>query len=178
MAEVDTKGAIWTIPVENQKLTKDQAKKAKPFVVPLTPTALALLAELQVEADKLKAKGEASPWLVPSGQSKDGAYTDKALGRAMRRLFQGEHPILTLPGGQASPHDLRRTMRSHLGRLRVPLHVAERCLNHSLGRIVQTYDTGEYLEERREALEKWDAFLLGLLNPGAAKVIPLQVGAK
>jgi integrase len=95
----------------------------------------------------------------------------------MRRMFEGEPPRLTLPGGPASPHDLRRTMRTHLGKLRVPLHIVERCLNHSLGRIVQTYDQGDYLDERREALEKWDAYLRRLLAPEASNVAFLPTAA-
>ncbi|WP_242352400.1 site-specific integrase [Anaeromyxobacter sp. SG64] len=176
-AEVDLDAAAWTIPVANQKLTKDQARKAKPFVIPLPSTTVGLLRELQKIAEKHKdAAGKPSPWVVASGQSHDGGYTDKALGRAMRRMFKGEAPRLKLPGGEATPHDLRRTMRTHLGKLRVPLHIVERCLNHSLGRIVQTYDQGDYLDERREALEKWDAYVARLLDP-ASNVVTLPTAA-
>jgi integrase len=173
---VDEDAKTWTIPVENQKLTKDQEKTAKPFVVPLTPTALELLDELRAIAAEHKDKdGKPSPWVIASGQSHDGRYTDKALGRALRRLQAEPDPLLALPGGEVTPHDLRRSMRTHLGKLRVPLHIVERCLNHSLGRIVQTYDQGDYLDERREALEKWDAYVQRLLDPSASNVVPLGV---
>jgi hypothetical protein len=46
----------------------------------------------------------------------------------------------------------------------VDFHIAERCLNHSLGRIAQTYDRGDYLQQRREALEKWAAYLERLVS--------------
>ena len=123
---VDLKAATWTVPVVDQKGTLAQAQRAKPWVVPLAPAALVLFKEL-------KALAGESPWVM-SSEAEDGHYTDKSLGRAMRRLFQNKPPLLTLPGGPASPHDLRRTARTHLGKLRVPLHVVERCLNHSLGR--------------------------------------------
>ncbi|HEX9049690.1 MAG TPA: tyrosine-type recombinase/integrase [Anaeromyxobacter sp.] len=168
--EIDLDAATWTVPVANQKLTKDQARKAKPFVIPLSATALDLVRELRALA------GE-SPWIVASDQSDDGAYTDKALGRAMRRMFEGDAPRLVLPGGPATPHDLRRTMRTHLGKLRVPLHIVERCLNHSLGRIVQTYDQGDYLDERREALDKWDAYVRRLVAPAESNVAFLPSAA-
>jgi integrase len=163
---VDLKGATWTVPIENQKLTRTQERHAKPFVIPLAPAALALFEELEGLAGK-------SPWVMASRETEDGqftCFTDKALGRAMRRLQEGDEPVLKLPGGEASPHDLRRTARTHLGKLRVPLHVVERCLNHSLGRIVQTYDVGDYLDERREALEKWAAYVERLVSPGESNV--------
>jgi integrase len=171
---VDLKAATWTVPIENQKLTRTQERRAKPFVIPLAPAALALVEELQGLAGK-------SPWVMASRETEDGQFThftDKALGRAMRRLQEGDEPVLELPGGEASPHDLRRTARTHLGKLRVPLHIVERCLNHSLGRIVQTYDVGDYLDERREALERWAAYVQGLVTPPAAKVIPITEGAR
>jgi integrase len=167
---VDLEGANWTIPVANQKLTRAQERKAKPFVIPLVPSALALFRELQTLAGK-------SPWVMASEEADGGHFTDKSLGRAMRRLFENKNPILTLPGGPASPHDLRRTVRTHLGKLRVPLHIVERCLNHSLGRIVQTYDQGDYLDERREALEKWDAYVQRLVSPEQSNVAFLPAGA-
>jgi integrase len=160
---VDLGGATWTVPPENQKLTKAQERRARPFVIPLAPMALELFKELQVLAD-------GSAWVMASADADDGHYTDKALGRAMRRLQEGEAPILALSGGLASPHDLRRTARTHLGKLRVPPHIIERCLNHSLGRIVRTYDQHDYLEERREALEKWAAYIERLLSPEKSTV--------
>ncbi|MBK7421601.1 MAG: hypothetical protein IPJ48_00045 [Propionivibrio sp.] len=50
---------------------------------------------------------------------------------------------------EISPHDFRSTARSHLGALGVPVIVAERCLNHSLGGLIAVYDQHDYLEERR-----------------------------
>lgn len=182
---VDLGGATWTIPVADQKLTKEQERRAKPFMVPLSPTAVALFQELRAIADAVQAARQDDeeeealelPWVMTSPDSADGHYTDKSLTKAMSRLFKP--PIsLELPGGEATPHDLRRTMRTHLGKLRVPLHVVERCLNHSLGRIVQTYDVGDYLDERREALEKWDAYVLGLLDARVPNVALLAAGER
>jgi integrase len=60
-----------------------------------------------------------------------------------------------------TPHDLRSTARSHLGRLGVDLLIAERCLNHSLGGLVAIYDQHDYLEERRVAIKALSAFVVG-----------------
>ena len=91
----------------------------------------------------------------------------------MRRLFGGKEPTVTLEGGSVSPHDLRRTMRTHLGKLRIPPHITERCLNHSLGRIVQIYDLGDYIDERREALERWAAYVERLVTGKGAEVVAI-----
>ncbi len=57
-------------------------------------------------------------------------------------------------------HDLRRTARSHLGALGVDVIIAEKCLNHTLGGLIDVYDRGDYLPERRKALELCASFLL------------------
>jgi len=94
------------------------------------------------------------------------ALTEKVLNRAMRRLFENEPPLLVLPKGRVTPHDLRRTARTIMGEtLQIPPHVAERCLNHSLGRLVTIYDRGDYIDERRAALAKLDALLASMPVP-------------
>ena len=58
-------------------------------------------------------------------------------------------------------HDLRRTFRTTLGRLKVRPDIAERLVNHISARteMEETYDLHLYLEEMREAIEKWEAFV-------------------
>lgn len=173
--DVDVKALTWTIPVANQKLTKKQALDARPFVIPITPTTKGLLDVLRREAGK-------SPWVVTSPMVDDtptpdpAPYDEKSLGHAMRRMFGGKNPPVKLPGAAVSPHDLRRTMRTHLAKLRVAPHITERCLNHSLGRIVQTYDLHDYLDERREALERWDGYLHQLVTGEGAQVVAFPGG--
>lgn len=170
--DLDADAPTWTIPVENQKLTLKQAAGAFPWVVPLAPTAVAMFRTLKLEAG-------ASPWVMASDTSaKEGGghYDPQSLSHALRRLQAGPAG-LKLPGGPVRPHDLRRTMRTGLGKLRVPRDVRERCLNHRLGKIEDTYDVGDYLDERRDALARWDAHVQGLVNPKAAKVIAIPKAA-
>ena len=56
-------------------------------------------------------------------------------------------------------HDLRRTARTHLARLGVESHIAERCLNHKLKGVEGIYNQHDYLDERRKALIKWANFI-------------------
>jgi integrase len=62
-------------------------------------------------------------------------------------------------------HDARRTFRTNLGRLKVRPDIAERLVNHASARteMEETYDLYTYMPEMREAMEKWEAFLHGLL---------------
>lgn len=162
-ADVDLEAGTWTIPVANQKLTLEQAKSAPPFIIPITPTARALFEELRSLAGD-------SPWVLPSDGRTDaheGHYPEKAIGKYMARLWP--HPkgkwaglpeLRDMP--RASPHDLRRTARTWLGKIGVLPHIAERCLNHKLaggGQVERTYDRGSYFDDRRAALERWDACL-------------------
>jgi len=58
-----------------------------------------------------------------------------------------------LPGWRL--HDLRRTMRSGLGRLAVPPHIAELAIGHARKGIEATYDRYSYQAEIGDALARW-----------------------
>lgn len=167
--EVDFDAATWTIPVAHQKLTRKREKKARPFVVPLSPLALDTFRRLHDLAN-----GLGSPNVMASFHAaKPGApLTEKAMNHAMRRLFTGKEPVLGFEGERPTPHDLRRTVRTHLGEtLGVPWHIAERCLNHAIAiGVTDTYDRGDYLTDRRAALEKWSAYVERLVTPGRESV--------
>jgi integrase len=139
----------WTIPEEN-------TKTGAAWVVPLVPQTRALFGELKDIAEELD-----SPWVLPGSKPKPGNepsehLSDKALARAVRRLLALEiNGERILPVDPFVPHDLRRTVRTHLSKLKVPPHIAEKCLNHSLGPMEKVYDHNPFIPERREALQKW-----------------------
>lgn len=58
-------------------------------------------------------------------------------------------------------HDLRRTFRTNLGRLKVRPDIAERLVNHISARteMEEIYDRYSYMDEMREAMEKWETFV-------------------
>lgn len=172
LTDIDFTAKTWTIPVEHQKLTRERERTARPFVVPLAPTALGLFEELIALAKSLR-----SSHVMASLHAKADAapLTDKALNHAMRRLFEGEAPLLKFEGERPTPHDLRRTVRTHLGeRLGVQWHIAERCLNHALGKVASTYDVGDYLNERRAALEQWGEYVARLVDPALSNVVTIK----
>ena len=64
-------------------------------------------------------------------------------------------------------HDLRRTATTGMARLGVPPHVADSILNHKSGTVsgvAAVYNRYSYLEERREALEKWESHVSSLIE--------------
>lgn len=63
-----------------------------------------------------------------------------------------------------TPHDLRRTARTHFSRLRVRREHAEAVLNHAKAGMVKIYDQYEFDDEKKEALQAWEAELLRLVN--------------
>ena len=54
-----------------------------------------------------------------------------------------------------SAHDLRRTTRTWLSKLRCPSDVAEAILGHAKKGILGTYDLHQYEDEAREWLQLW-----------------------
>jgi integrase len=68
-------------------------------------------------------------------------------------------------------HDLRRTARSLMSRAKVPTDHAERVIGHVIGGVRETYDRYEYLDEKRDALEKLAGLVDLILNPPADNVV-------
>ena len=69
-------------------------------------------------------------------------------------------------------HDLRRTLASGMQKLGVALPVTEKILNHvsgSFGGIVGVYQTHDYADEKRRALDAWGGFVAGLAGDKARK---------
>jgi len=82
-------------------------------------------------------------------------------------------PVLTVKELAAlphwTPHDLRRTARTHMSRLRIPREHAEALLNRAKQGMVKVYDQYEFDDEKKEARQIWEKELLRLidLKPGA-----------
>jgi integrase len=71
-------------------------------------------------------------------------------------------------------HDLRRTMRTGLGRLGVPPHVAELTINHAKAGIVAVYDRYSYAAEMAAALNKWAEHVTAVVEGRKSKIVPLR----
>lgn len=66
-------------------------------------------------------------------------------------------------------HDLRRTFATSLQRLRIPVAVTEKCINHISGStigIVGVYQRNDYQDERRAAFEAMGEYVPRLADSG------------
>ena len=80
-------------------------------------------------------------------------------------------------GHQLEPwrlHDLRRTMRTGLGRLGVAPHIAELAINHARKGIEATYDKYRYEGEIKTALTLWTNHVLAVVEGRERKVVALR----
>jgi integrase len=144
--DIDFKKKIWRIPAEN-------SKNGREHIVPLSTAVLERLSALKGLADRSK-------FVLPNEKGDgpiDAKYLTRSVARCASRLKRRRIEKFTL-------HDLRRTCRTGLSRLGVRPDIAELTLNHSRGRLIETYDRHDHLEERREALEKWARHVASLAD--------------
>jgi integrase len=136
--DIDFKTAIWTVRPEVSKTGETQ-------LVPLTAPAVAAFKRLKVRAGR-------SRFVVPDASGTkpaDPKILTRAVARSQKtwKQLKVKRPFVV--------HDLRRTLRTHLAKLGVEPHVAERVIGHKQRGIIAVYDVHSYLDEKRAALEKW-----------------------
>ena len=134
--EIDMDAAVWTVPAERMKAGKEHR-------VPLSPQALALLADLP------RAHGIELVFPAPRG----GLLSDMALTALMRRMEL-----------DAVPHGMRSTFRDWTAeRTNYPREVAEMALAHTIGNAVEAaYRRGDLFTKRAEMMAEWAIFCAGM----------------
>jgi integrase len=153
---IDFDNRTWFIPPSDIKGKKGRARNGEDvrgFVVPLTDPVIQWLSDLK---DLAFGSGYVLPIRSRKKAVGDAHMEAVTLNAAFNKFWK---TYLSDRCQRFTPHDLRSTARSHLGRLGVDLLIAERCLNHSLGGLVAIYDQHDYLTERREALKLLSDFL-------------------
>ena len=135
-SELDYNCNQWTIPHERTK--KQRKSTAQPQIVPLSQLAQEVLLSVP-KTDEV--------FVFPGGRG-NKHVTDWACRKAELDRLSGVSGF-TL-------HDLRRTVATELGRLKVPPHIKKAILHHSSRDVMDLhYDRWEYIDEKREALENW-----------------------
>lgn len=137
-SEFDLKAKLW-------KLPKERSKNGIPIDYPLPDLLVNYFEELKVLS-------VGSEFVFPNRRSSKRFphISPDTLNAALASLFKKE--VLTVD--HFTLHDLRRTCRTLMSNIGVQPHVAERCLNHKLPKIMGTYDKYDYFEERKEAHQK------------------------
>lgn len=85
--------------------------------------------------------------------------------------------IVMMTGKPLAPwtlHDLRRTMRTGLGKLGVQPHIAELVINHVKGGVEAIYDRHKYQREIGAALAMWADHVRSLVEGTERRVVPMQ----
>jgi integrase len=149
--EIDADG-VWTLPAA-------RSKTATEIIRPLSKAALALIEQMpQIDG---------CPFVFVS-----------ATGRTPVSQFAAPTARLRVASGVTGwrLHDLRRTSRSLLSRAGINSDVAEKCLGHSRGDIIERYDLHKFLPEMTHAFEALAALIERIANPpDTAVVVPLAV---
>jgi integrase len=170
--DVDLEAKVWRL----------RQKGDRALLVPLAPATIGILEDLP------RLKG---PYVFTTGNTRQRGRTtaDKepqpapisGYSAAKRRvdglIAKAIAERANEAGTKAEPmahwrwHDLRRTLRTNLSRLKVQRHIAELVIGHAVGGIEAVYDVWEYQDEKRDTLERWATFLTALVEP---KVVPFR----
>jgi integrase len=172
-SEFDLDKREWTIPAARMKKVKGGAK---PFMVPLTDSILAILNPLPRfnYGDCIFSHSHGKRSLRPNQFSDIKDRLDALMLEELKKIAteRGKsEKTITLP--DFVNHDIRRTVRTHLSALRIGEEVREAVLAHVRPGIKGVYDRHQYLEEKREALELWTTRLRSIVEPSPANVVKL-----
>ena len=143
----EIEGNNWVIPAERRKNSAANA-------VPLSALARQLLGSLKKEGFVFTTTG--------GRRSLSGFSKAK---RALDDAMTGTRSMMGLP--PIPPwvlHDLRRTARSLMSRAGVQNDIAERVLGHAIAGVRGVYDRHDYVDEKRDALERLARLVGEILN--------------
>jgi integrase len=150
--EVDLDSQVWS-------LSGSRTKNGRPHIVHLS--------DLSISTIQALPKIDGQPWLF----STSGRGPVKGFSKAKAKLDEASGV------NDWTFHDLRRTFATFTtDRLNINPVVIDKVLNHSSGAvrgIAAVYQRGEYLDQRKTALDTWAAFLSSNELRGT-KVVPIR----
>ena len=152
--DVDLDNGVWRIPADN-------SKNAREHTIYLSQFAIEHFRAL----NELKELAEKSQWVLPARwKSKEniGHVSPKSLAKQVGDRQRGNKvpmscrsnhtDALIMPGGNWTPHDLRRTGATMMGTLGVRPDVIEKCLNHTpQNKLIRIYQRQELKSEQKDA---------------------------
>jgi integrase len=159
---------------EEIKIPASRTKNHHILHNPLSPMALDILRSVTRRSDKTNVFGSG----VRPG--KGFQLSDCLSIRQHIKNKAGKPPM-----AHWTIHDIRRTFRSLMGRLKVPNHVAAALIGHvgkehtgAVSRVDQAYDRYDYWPEKREALAKLEDLLRAIISGTAPKIIAPRFGER
>jgi integrase len=153
-SEVDLDSRLWTIPATRLKTGR---KTRKPHVVPLSPRALAIIAEMGAI--------RSSDFVFPSGRA----------GRPLSHMA-----LLMLlkarMGYTVTVHGFRSSFRDFAGdKTDASREVAEAALGHAIRGVEASYRRQTAVEKRRQLMNAWGAYCESLPGDEAPNVVPFEL---
>lgn len=123
----------------------EEYKTERPFLVALPPIAIQTLGQVTrwKKGDFVFSteNGVRPVWSIPR--------------KVVNQLHLRAELVLERKIDHFVVHDFRRTVRTHLSRLKVPEVVAELVLGHTLRGVSATYNVYDFEVEKRDALARW-----------------------
>ncbi len=160
MHEREINGRVWTIPASRRGKTETEQS------VHLTATALNLIEEARLEVERLTPRRRVQPSGYIFEATPGKSITITGLGRAVDRSALALGAKDTEQWGKWTPHDLRRSMRTGLSVCKVRPDIAELTIGHKKKGILAVYDQHAFDDEKRAAMEAWEAHLLLISGEG------------
>ncbi|MDX8402631.1 MAG: tyrosine-type recombinase/integrase [Mariprofundaceae bacterium] len=144
--EIDLQNAMWRVPAERMKM-----RGRGDHLVPLSSQCIRILEE---QARRFGRDG-----LIFPGTRPRTPMSDATLNMALRALGYDNKTHVS--------HGFRATARTLLSEQGWPIEAIERQLAHAhQSRTARAYARAEYLEVRREMMQKWSDYLDGLMRGG------------
>jgi integrase len=162
---------VWTIPEERMK-------GKLPHAVPITADLRAIYDACPRTGKFLFSFDGGTKPMHPSVRLK--AQIDEEMLKVLREIAveEGDDPASVTPPPRWTNHDIRRTVRTRLSRLKIPEDAREALLAHVKPGIQRTYDVHDYFDEKREALEAWAAALRDIVEPSPSNVVRMATAAE
>jgi len=161
--EIDERNGVWVIPSQRMK---GRNGKARPHAVPLTADIKGILDQLPrfKRGDFLFSCsfGQKPAWMSAAVKARIDKRILHTLKAPARR--RGEDPA-RVKLVHWTNHDIRRSVRTRLSRLKITEEAREAVMAHVRPGIKATYDHHDYIDEKREALELWAARLRSIVEP-------------
>ncbi|SUB32817.1 prophage integrase [[Pasteurella] mairii] len=140
-SEIDFHNRVWNIPALKMKGKKD---KKLPHSVPLSTQAIMILEEM-------KKYCSGSSFIFPHRTDRNSPCSNETANNAIKSINYK---------GRLTAHGMRSTARTYLTDIGIDHFVAEACLAHRTGsEVSRVYNRSNYLEARREAMQKWGDYV-------------------